>query len=45
MIKKQNLSVSDYQKSERDFAFIIDKENLNHTRFRNAISNIDKKFN
>ena len=26
MIKKQNLIVSDYQKSERDFAFIVNKE-------------------
>jgi phenylalanyl-tRNA synthetase beta subunit len=32
MIKKVNLRVSDYQKSERDFAFIVNKE-LSLSRF------------
>ena len=40
---KINFSVSDYQKSERDFAFIVNKD-VNAQDLINSISNIDKSL-
>ena len=41
--QKTNFIVSDYQKSERDFAFIINK-NVSSQDLINAISNIDQNL-
>ena len=41
--QKTKYSVSDYQKSERDFAFIIDKK-INVQDLVNVISNVDKNL-
>ena len=43
MIKKTNYEVSDYQKSERDFAFIVNK-NVSSQDLINAISHIDQNL-
>ena len=43
MIKKQIMLVSDYQKSERDFAFIVNK-NVNAQDLINVISNVDQNL-
>ena len=43
MIKKKNIVVSDYQKSERDFAFIVNKE-VSSQDLINAISVVDNKL-
>ena len=41
--QKTKYSVSDYQKSERDFAFIVDK-NIKVQDLVNVISNVDKNL-
>jgi len=41
--QKTKYSVSDYQKSERDFAFIVDKK-INVQDLVNVISNVDKNL-
>ena len=41
--QKTKFEVSDYQKSERDFAFIVDKE-VKAQDLINAISNVDQKL-
>ena len=41
--QKTNFVVSDYQKSERDFAFIVNKE-VSSQDLINAISNVDNKL-
>ena len=41
--QKAKYSVSDYQKSERDFAFIVDKK-INVQDLLNVISNVDKNL-
>ena len=41
--QKTKYSVSDYQKSERDFAFIVDKK-INVQDLVNIISNVDKNL-
>jgi phenylalanyl-tRNA synthetase beta chain len=41
--QKTKFHVSDYQKSERDFAFIVDK-NLNSQDLINAVSSVDHKL-
>ena len=43
MIKKKNYVVSDFQKSERDFAFIVNKE-VSSQDLINAISVVDSKL-
>ena len=40
---KQSLSFSDYQKSDRDFAFVVDK-NINAQSLTDVISDIDKSL-
>ena len=40
---KQSLSISDYQKSERDFAFLVNKD-TNAQFLVDAIKNIDKSL-
>ena len=40
---KEKFSFSDYQKSERDFAFIVNKD-VNAQDLINSISNIDKSL-
>ena len=39
--QKTNFVVSDYQKSERDFAFIVDK-NVSSQDLKNTISSVDQ---
>ena len=41
--QKQKFSVSDYQKSERDFAFIVDKQ-VKAQDLINVISSVDKNL-
>ena len=41
--RKTNFVVSDYQKSERDFAFIVNKD-VSSQDLINAISNVDNKL-
>ena len=41
--QKTNYEVSDYQKSERDFAFIVNK-NVSSQDLINAISHIDQNL-
>ena len=41
--QKTKFYVSDYQKSERDFAFVVDK-NINAQDLINAVSSVDKSL-
>ena len=41
--QKKKFLVSDYQKSERDFAFIVDK-NVSSQDLKNAISSVDQNL-
>ena len=41
--QKKNFYISDYQKSERDFAFVVDK-NINAQDLINAVSSVDQSL-